>query len=76
LDVDSGTGSPTIDTAYDGNTADKGGIMQNAYKQIAFKTTPGGADTLTLNLRAKVTTTQAPSSDYADTITVAASGEF
>jgi len=76
LDVDTGTGSPTVDTAYDGNNSTKGGIMQSTYKQIAFKATPGAADTLTLNLRAKVTGTQAPSSDYVDTITVAAAGEF
>jgi len=76
LDVDATTGSPSIDAAYDGNTADKGGIMQDTYKQIAYKGTPGAADQLTLYLRAKVTTIQAPSSDYADTITIAASGEF
>jgi hypothetical protein len=76
LDVDTGTGSPTIDTAYNGNNSTNGGIMQSTFKQIAFKSTPGNADTFALNLRAKVSTTQAPSSDYADTVTVAAAGEY
>jgi hypothetical protein len=76
LDVDAGTGTPTIDTAYDGNTTDKGGIMQSTFKQAAFKATPGAADIIVLNFRAKVTPIQAPSADYADTVTIAAAGEF
>jgi hypothetical protein len=76
LDVDSGTGSPTVDSAYNGTDTNSGGILQSSFKQIAFKATPGAADTLTINLRAKVTGIQAPASDYADTLTIAAAGEF
>ena len=76
LDVDAGTGSPTVDSAYDGTNITSGGIMQSSFKQAAFKTTPGAADIITLNFRAKVTPIQAPSADYADTVTIAAAGEF
>lgn len=76
LDVDTGTGSPTVDTAYDGNSITKGGIMQSSFKQVAFKTTAGANDTVVLNFRAKISATQAAATDYADTVTVAAAGEF
>lgn len=76
LDVVPGTGSPSIDAAYDGNGTTSGGIMESTFHQIAYKATPGAADTITLNFRAKVTAIQAPSADYADTVTIAAAGEF
>lgn len=76
LDVDTGTGSPTIDSAYNGTSITEGGIMTSVFRQAAFKATPGAADTLTLNFRAKVATTQPVGSDYADTVTVSAAGEY
>jgi hypothetical protein len=76
LDVDTGTGTPTIDTAYDGDSSSKGGIMTSLFRQIAFKATPGTADTFTLNFRAKIAAIQPAASDYADTVTVAAAGEY
>jgi hypothetical protein len=56
LDVDSGTGSPTVDSAYNGTNITQGGIMTNSFRQAAFKTTAGAADTIVLNFRAKVST--------------------
>ena len=76
LDVDSGTGSPTVDSAYNGANITSGGILTSTFKQAAFKATPGPGDILTLNFRAKVTNIQAPAADYADTVTIAAAGEF
>jgi hypothetical protein len=76
LDAVPGTGTPTIDTAYDGNGTSSGGILTDSFKQLAFKTSEGSADTVVVNLRAKVTTIQAPATDYADTLTIAAAGEF
>lgn len=76
LDAVPGTGTPTIDTAYDGNGTSSGGILTDSFKQVAYKASQGNADTFVVNLRSKVTTTQVPATDYADTLTIAAAGEF
>lgn len=76
LDADSGSGSPTIDTAYDGATANDAGGMQNAFKLMASKTPgPANSDTVTLNFRSRINAAQAPGS-YSDLVTVLAAGAF
>lgn len=76
LDVDTGTGTPTIDSAYNGGNVTSGGILQSSFKQIAFAADEATADTYTLNFRAKIDPAQPPASDYTDTVTIAAAGEF
>jgi hypothetical protein len=77
LDVNAGSGTPTVDSAYDG-TADTNfvGVLQTAFKPIATKSTPGASDTVTLRFRAKIASTQAAATDYSDTVTVVAAGNF
>lgn len=77
LDVNSGSGTPTVDAAYDG-TADANfvGVLQSNFKPIATKATAGAGDSVTLRFRAKISATQAAASDYTDTVTVAAAGNF
>jgi len=78
VDVDATAGSPTINTAYDGNTTDKGGASTTLYREIATKTTPTtvSQDQVTINARARAASTQAAGADYTDTLTVTAAGSF
>lgn len=76
LDIDTGTGSPTIATEYDGNTTSKGGNLATTFKQIASTTAPVNADTFVLNVRARASATNKAATDYADTLTVTAAGQF
>lgn len=77
LDVNSGSGTPTVDTAYDGTgDANYVGVLQTNFKPIATKATPGASDTVTLRFRAKISATQAAATDYSDTVTVVAAGNF
>jgi hypothetical protein len=76
IDADAGSGTPTIATAYDGNTVNKGGIPTTLFQQMATKTTPGATDTVVINARAKIVSTQTAANDYTDTLTVVAAGSF
>lgn len=77
LDVNSGSGTPTVDAAYDGTgDANFVGVLQSNFKPIATKATAGAGDSVTLRFRAKISATQAAASDYTDTVTVAAAGNF
>ncbi len=78
VDVDSTAGSPTINTAYDGNTTDKGGASTTLFREIATKTSPTTVtqDQVTINARARAASNQAAGSDYTDTLTVTAAGSF
>ena len=76
LDVNTGTGTPTIATEYDGNTTSKGGNLATTFKQIASATAPVSADTFDLVVRARASATNKAATDYADTLTVTAAGQF
>ncbi len=77
LDVNSGTGTPTVNAGYDGTGDDNlGGTTTTLFRETATKTTPGSGDTINLRLRAKIASTQAAASDYSDTLTVVAAGSF
>lgn len=76
LDVDTGTNSPTVATEYDGNTTSKGGNLATSFKKIASQTAPANASTVVLNVRARATATNKAATDYADTLTVTAAGQF
>jgi hypothetical protein len=76
LDVNTGTNSPTIATEYDGNTTSKGGNLATTFKQIASQSAPASGSTFDLVVRARATATNKAASDYADTLTVTAAGQF
>lgn len=77
LDVNTGSGSPTVAAEYNGATADEGGhISQSQFRQTAHKTTPGSSDTVTLVVKARSSATTPAASDYTDTLTVVAAGSF
>lgn len=76
LDVNTGTGTPTIATEYDGNTTAKGGNLATTFKTIASATGPVSGNTFDLVVRARATGTNKAATDYADTLTVTAAGQF
>lgn len=77
LDVNTGAGTPTIDAAYDGSgDTNNIGLLDSTFKQIATKSSPASADTVVLRFRSKISATQPAATDYTDTVTVTASGNF
>lgn len=76
LDADAGTGTPTINSGYNGTNTTSGGHIDNVFHEMATKTTAGSGDTVTINVRAKIAATQAAATDYSDTLTVSAAGSF
>lgn len=76
IDVNTGTGTPTIAAAYNGTDTNSGGASTTLFRQTATKTTPGAGDTVDIVARAKIATTQTAATDYTDTLTVVAAGSF
>lgn len=76
LGITSTGGSPVLDPAYDGHIANYAGTLSIQFRPLASSATYSSADQITLIVRAVAKTTQAPASDYADTITVVAAGNF
>lgn len=77
LDVDTGTGTPTIGGEYNGTTADEGGhLSYNVFRQTASNTAPADGNTVDLVLKARSAATTPAASDYTDTLTVVAAGSF
>jgi hypothetical protein len=73
-----GTNAPTIAAGY--NTGDAGtqvGFVDSTqFQQLASKTGQQSGTTFTIGARAKPLATQTAANDYADTLTVVASGSF
>ena len=76
LDADAGTGTPSIDAGYDGGNVTSGGHLDTTFNRMAYHTAPASGDTVTVNVRAKIAATQAAASDYTDTLTITAAGNF
>ena len=76
VDVTTGTGTPTISTEYAGNGTTSGGNLATTFKQIASKSTPASGNTFTMAVRARASATNKAATDYADTLTVSAAGQF
>ncbi len=77
LDVNTGSGSPTVAAEYDGSTADAGGHLSQAqFRQTAHTTAPASSNTVTLVVKARSSATTPAASDYTDTLTVVAAGSF
>lgn len=75
LDVDSGSGSPTIAAEYNGG-ASAGGTLSTSFQQVASTTSPGASNTVTFVSKAAISATQAAGTNYTDTLTVVAAGMF
>lgn len=77
LDVNTGSGSPTVAAEYDGTTADEGGhITYNVFRQTAHAIAPAASNTVTLVVKARSSATTPAGNDYTDTLTVSAAGSF
>lgn len=77
LDADTGTNTPTINAGYDGNSVTKGGHFDGGvFHEVSSLTGAQSGTTVVLNVRAKIPSTQAAASDYADTLVVSAAGSF
>ncbi len=76
VDFNTGSGSPTIATEYDGTNGTSGGKLDTIYEQTATTTAPANANTVTVVVRAKAGATTPAASDYADTLTLVAAGSF
>lgn len=78
LDVNINTCSGcTVNAEYNGADTSSGGhISQSQFRQTASQTAPAASNTVDLVVRAKAATTTAAATDYADTLTVVAAGNF
>lgn len=77
LDVNTGSGTPTVSAEYDGSGADDGGHLSQAqFRQTARATAPASANTVTLVVKARSAATTPAANDYTDTLTVVAAGSF
>ncbi len=77
LDVNTGSGSPTVAGEYNGTNADEGGhLSYNIFRQTAHATAPAAANTVTLVVKARSSATTPAANDYTDTLTVVAAGSF
>lgn len=77
IDAVPGTNTPTINGEYDGNGSTSGGYFDGGiFHQMAYLTGAQTGTTVTINVRAKVPSTQAAASDYTDTLVVVAAGSF
>ncbi len=76
VDVDATTGAPTIDAGFDGTNITSGGNPSTTFDQIASNSAPVSGNQITINARAKVAGTQPAATDYTDTLTITAAGNF
>ncbi len=80
LDAITGTNAPSIDAAYSGTATNSdstsGGYLSSNFQRIAFQTAPANASTFTIAARARILATAPAATDYTDTLTLTASGQF
>lgn len=77
IDAVPGTNTPLINAEYDGNGSTSGGYFDGAlFHQMAYLTGAQTGTTVTINVRAKIASTQPAAADYTDTLVVVAAGSF
>lgn len=76
LAVATGTNSPTIATEYNTSSPSIGSLDSTQFEKIASQTTTANASTATLTFSAEASPTTKPASDYTDTVTITAAGQF
>ena len=76
LGITTSGGSSNPSAEYTGVSAGYGGSLSSSYRTIASSSAYATSDVITLRPRATASSTQAPATDYTDTITVVAAGSF
>jgi hypothetical protein len=76
LSVAAGSGTPTVATEYAGSSTSFGSLDNTKFEQIASKNAPVTASTATLTFGAEASATNKPATDYTDTVTISAAGQF
>lgn len=77
IDADATSGAPTINAGYDGTNGTSGGHFDGgAFHEVSLKSGAQSDTQVTLNVRAKIASTQLAASDYSDTLVVSAAGSF
>lgn len=77
IDAVPGTNTPSINGEYDGNGSTSGGYFDGGiFRQMAYLTGAQSGTTVTINVRAKIASTQPAASDYTDTLVIVAAGSF
>lgn len=76
LAVASGTNSPTVATEYNTSSPSVGSLDSTQFEKIVSHATTANGDTATLTFSAEASPTTKPASDYTDTVTILASGQF
>jgi len=76
LSVAAGSGAPTVAPEYAGSATSFGSLDNAKFEQIASKNTVAAANTFTLTFGAEATATNKAATDYTDTVTISAAGQF
>lgn len=76
LSVAAGTGTPSVATEYAGSATSFGMLDSTGFEKIVSHTIPANGDTATLTFGAEAASTNKAATDYTDTVTVTASGQF
>ncbi len=71
-----GTGTVTIDAEYLGTTTSMGGALSTTFTEFATATGPTDGDVITLIPRVAISALTQAATDYTDTLTVVAAGNF
>jgi hypothetical protein len=71
-----GTGTMTIDAEYNGGTDTGGSLNSTVFEPIASANGTTDGDVFTLVEKARIVATQAAATDYTDTLTIVAAGQF
>lgn len=76
LSVAAGSGTPTVAPEYAGSATTFGSLDSVKFEQIASKNAPAASNTFTLTFGAEATATNKAATDYTDTVTISAAGQF
>ncbi len=76
LAVAAGSGSPTVATEYSTSSPSVGSLDSTQFEKIVSNTVPSNGNTATLTFSAEASATTKPASDYTDTVTITAAGQF
>lgn len=71
-----GSGTPSVDAEYDGNSTTSGGTFSTTHEEIAISDGPGTGDGITFTVMAAASSTTESADDYTDTLTVVGAGNF
>lgn len=76
MSATAGSGSPTINTEYAGTSTSFGSLDNTKFEPFASKNTVASANTVTITFGAEAAATTKAGTDYTDTVTISAAGQF